>query len=117
MFCKNCGNRLNPGEVFCSKCGARVEDGSSQNSTTEGYPVQDSKSGKNNTMAILSIVFGVLGFFVAGLICGILAICMSVSAKNHIKSFPEEKGENLATIGLILGIIDVAVIVLYTIFA
>ena len=41
MFCKNCGNRLNPGEVFCSKCGARVEDGSSQNSTTEGYPVQD----------------------------------------------------------------------------
>lgn len=117
MFCKNCGNRLNPGEVFCSKCGARVEDGSSQNSTTEGYPVQDSKAGKNNTMAILSIVFGVLGFFVAGLICGILAICMSVSAKNHIKSFPEEKGENLATIGLILGIIDVAVIVLYTIFA
>ncbi len=117
MFCKNCGNRLNPGEVFCSKCGARVEDGSSQNSTTEGYPVQDSKAGKNNTMAILSIVFGVLGFFVAGLICGILAICMSVSAKNHIKSFPEEKGENLATIGLIIGIIDVVVIVLYTIFA
>lgn len=117
MFCKNCGNRLNPGEVFCSKCGAKVEDGSSQNSTTEGYPVQDSKAGKNNTMAILSIVFGVLGFFVAGLICGILAICMSVSAKNHIKSFPEEKGENLATIGLIIGIIDVVVIVLYTIFA
>ena len=116
MFCKNCGNRLNPGEGFCSKCGAKVEDGASQNNTAGGYQVHDSKAGKYNTMAILSVVFGVLGFFVAGLLCGILAISMSVSAKNHIKSFPEEKGENLATIGLIIGIIDVVLMILYPIF-
>ena len=26
MFCNNCGNKLNPEEIFCTKCGARVAE-------------------------------------------------------------------------------------------
>ena len=26
MFCKKCGNQLNPGASFCNKCGAPVEN-------------------------------------------------------------------------------------------
>ena len=25
MFCKSCGRKLNPGEVFCADCGSRIE--------------------------------------------------------------------------------------------
>jgi uncharacterized membrane protein YvbJ len=25
MYCNNCGNKLNQGEIFCSNCGTRIQ--------------------------------------------------------------------------------------------
>ena len=53
----------------------------------------------SNIFGILSLIFGILGFFVAPLIFGILAIVFGLIGLSH------DESKTLATIGLILGII------------
>lgn len=114
MFCSNCGNQIHLGESFCSKCGRKVETSVNPNTNIS---VQNSKTGKNNSIAIIAFVLGILGLVVAGLPCGILAVCLGISARNHIKAFPEERGKSLAMAGIIIGIFDIiAVLVLLLVF-
>lgn len=35
MYCRNCGNQINDGELFCSKCGAKLEN---ESHTTDKQP-------------------------------------------------------------------------------
>lgn len=112
MFCRNCGSPINPGEAFCSKCGTKVDANTNTVNQNTNVPVQDSKAGKNNSMAIVAFVFSLLGLLVAGLPCGILAVCLGVSARNHIKTFPEEKGNGFAMAGIIIGIFDIVAVVI-----
>ena len=65
-------------------------------------PQASEPTGSNgNGMAIASMVLGIVGLFIFGLPCGILAIIFAVLSKKKIKS-------GKATAGLVLGIIDVA---------
>ena len=46
MFCKKCGNQINPGENFCGKCGERVV-----NNQTSPTPLpNDTSNGVNPTV-------------------------------------------------------------------
>lgn len=116
MFCSNCGHKLNEGEVFCPNCGQKKEDstnlGSSNQSTVNGSGVVNSKAGTTNTMAILSLVFSVLGLLIAGLPLGIISVCFGATALNHLKSFPEEKGKGLAIAGIAIGAFDIIAVVI-----
>jgi len=60
----------------------------------------------NETYAILSIVFGVIGLIVAGVIFGILAIIFGALGRRS------GNRKTLAIIGLILGIIDIVIVII-----
>ena len=55
--------------------------------------------GNGKGLAIASLVLGLVGLFIAGLPCGILAIVFAIVSKKKMKS-------GMATAGLVLGIID-----------
>jgi hypothetical protein len=55
---------------------------------------------------VSSLVFGILGLLICGVIFGIVAITKSKTAKEHIASDPRYTGGGLATAGMVLGIID-----------
>lgn len=126
-YCKNCGAKLDEGENFCSNCGAKVEE--ELNNTTEiaennenindkKIPTDNIQTNTNNApvktsgFAIASFVCSIGGILIAGIILGTLGICFSITAKERIKTFSNEKGEGLATAGLIIGIIDIVFVVI-----
>ncbi len=115
--CKYCGSHLNDDDSFCQKCGAVADDGiakpsaSAQEFNQNNVGVnnnQNVNSGKVNGVAIASLVCSIVGLFFAAVILGTLGICLSISAKKHIKAFPGEGGRGIATAGLVIGIIDVS---------
>jgi len=57
--------------------------------------------------ATASLVLGLVGLFICGVIFGPLAISKASSAKAAIRADPTLGGEGLATAGTVLGIIDV----------
>lgn len=123
--CKFCGKTINEGDKFCQGCGASIENevvqetvnNNIQNnaSTTTQYNQTNNNAGKINPSAIAGFVCSLVGLFVAGILLGILAICLGVSAKKHIKIFGNEKGKGLATAAVVIGIIDIAGAILTTI--
>jgi len=57
--------------------------------------------------AVSSIVWGILGLFICGLIFGLLAISRANAAKKLVRGNPHlYTGDGLATFGLVLGVID-----------
>jgi len=67
-------------------------------------PLSKQTSGK----AVASMVLGIIGLFVFGIVLGLIAICLSIGATNDIKKRPDEvDGKCLAIAGRVLGIIDV----------
>ncbi|MBT3194799.1 MAG: DUF4190 domain-containing protein [Verrucomicrobia bacterium] len=62
---------------------------------------------KNAPGATSSLVWGILGFLICGLILGIVAISNANKAKKLIQEQPDVyTGDGLATAGLVIGIID-----------
>lgn len=128
-FCMHCGTKLSEGEKFCPNCGASTEDvevaqnNNIQNSNVQTNTVNNNvqsnttaeQPAKTNGMAIASLVCSLVGLLIAGIWLGILAICFSIAAKKRMKVFTNEKGNGLATAGLVIGIIDVAFAFLGTI--
>lgn len=57
--------------------------------------------------ALASLVWGIVGLFVCGLILGIIAINKSNEARKTIATSPMYGGSGLATAGLVMGIIDI----------
>lgn len=129
-FCKYCGKPLNPGEeCTCQESKqARSTAQSSGNSNSYyqncneksmQYHDESNTSHKKekylsqydvNTFSILSFVMAFCGLgFVGGLGClsgGTLAIVFYAVGKNGLKG-QDKIGKNLATAGLVIGIIDV----------
>ena len=123
--CKFCGKTINEGDKFCQGCGASVENevvqqtvnnnAQTNTSTNPQFNQTNNNAGKTNPSAVGGFVCSLVGLFVAGILLGILAICLGVSAKKHIKIFENEKGKGLATAAIVIGIIDIAGAIIMTI--
>ncbi|MBO5349149.1 MAG: DUF4190 domain-containing protein [Clostridia bacterium] len=118
-FCKYCGNKLSGNDKFCQNCGASVEkevqavnndlENNTQNNNINNNMQNNDVNNqvKTNSSAIGSLVCSLIGIFIAGVAMGVVAISLGVAAKKHIKIFQNEKGEGLATAGIVIGIIDI----------
>lgn len=96
-YCKNCGNELREDATFCDRCGMNA------------MPVNSNQGDAqtNDTNATVSMICGVIGLFVAGIILGIIAIVFAQKSKANTNGVLTGK----AKAGFILGIIDVACVV------
>ena len=57
--------------------------------------------------AVASVVCGVIGLFVAGLIFGCIAISKAAKAKSALAEHPDQyTGGGMATAGMVLGVMD-----------
>lgn len=62
----------------------------------------------NAPNAVAALVVGLIGLVCFGVIMGIIAICLGVSASGHIRRNPRAyTGGGMATAGIVLGIIDI----------
>jgi predicted anti-sigma-YlaC factor YlaD len=83
-------------------------------------PIYTANPGQTNSLAVVSLVAGIGSFFahiipgIGGLTVAIVAIVTGYMARNQIKKTGEQ-GYGLATAGMIIGIIHVALIALVVI--
>jgi hypothetical protein len=76
-----------------------------------GYPAATG----TNTMAVISLASGIGSWFVLPLIGGVVAVVTGYIAKKEIRQTGEQ-GDGLATIGMVLGYLHLAVVALLLIF-
>lgn len=75
-----------------------------ERTTTE--TTQNNVVKKQNTMALLSFIFSIVGLLVAAIPCGIVALItgiMGIAKFNPSK----DKGKGLAIAGVVIGVIDI----------
>jgi hypothetical protein len=102
MNCPNCRVAIMVGTQVCPSCRAiTTPDG-----LYHGPKV-------NAPGAVASLVCGLIGLVFCGIILGPIAISRANTAKQSIASDPTLGGEGLATAGMILGIIDLVLFVIY----
>lgn len=95
MSCPNCRTAIMVGTQVCPSCRAiTTPDGLYHGPKT------------NAPGAVAALVCGIIGFFVCGLILGIVAISKANAAKRAIEADPTLGGGGMATAGLVLGILD-----------
>ena len=129
-FCLHCGSKISEGEKFCANCGASTEDArvvnngqvaqsegnvinnETQNSTNNTQSTSIENKTGTNPLAIASFVCSLVGLLVAGIWMGIIAISFSVAAKRQLKVYKNQKGNGFATAGLVIGIVDIAFVIL-----
>jgi hypothetical protein len=131
--CTTCGKPVSEasainvgGKLQCSQCLAegRVATADAmasvrapQAATPQGaapFPGTRMPITKTNTLAIISLVFGIVGMAgcvccggVGGIIVGVPTVIVGLIAWNQIKQNPGEKGKELAMIGIALGVIEI----------
>lgn len=96
MLCPRCRSPLPVGTLLCGACNCIT----SPDGLYHGPQV-------NAPGAVASLVWGILGLLICGVIFGAVAISKSKQAKAAIASHPQYTGGGLATAGLVLGIIDI----------
>jgi len=65
---------------------------------------------RTSGMAIASLVIGIIGILIFGIILGPIAIILGALAKNEISKRPQElQGSGQATAGIVCGIIAIVV--------
>lgn len=71
---------------------------------------------KTSGKAIASLVCGIIGLIIAGIILGIVAVVLGVMAKREIAANPRLSGAGLATAGIVTGAIGfvLAIVILVT---
>lgn len=74
--------------------------------------VNDNVQKKYNSVGIVSFVFSLVGIIVAGLPCGIVATITGIIGIATFKP-DKEKGKWMAITGLVIGIIEIIVMVMY----
>jgi hypothetical protein len=68
---------------------------------------------QNSGKAIVSLIFGILGFFPLWVVGGIVALIVGYSAKSDIrKSAGQLTGDGMATAGIVLGWVNIGIAVL-----
>ncbi len=97
MFCKFCGKEIADDAVVCVHCGRAVKP-----------QQEEEKSNPAKTLAILGFVFSFL-FALVGLILSIIAL-------NKYKKQEDQSCKGLATAGLIISIVSMALVVIVYIY-
>ena len=83
---------------------------------TPGLPMTTVRPGQTNSLAIISLVAGIGSFFahvipgIGGFTIAVVAIVTGYMARNQIKETGEQ-GMGLATAGMVIGIVHIALIV------
>lgn len=96
MSCRQCGTAIAIGIPICPSCRAITSpDGIYHGPKT------------NAPGAVKSLVFGIIGLFICGIIFGPLAISKANEAKTAMKTDPTLGGEGLATAGMVLGVLAI----------
>lgn len=103
VFCPNCGTQNPDGANCCMKCGTQFVAAPVYAAPAQ-TPAPATVPGKG--LGIASLVCGIVSFFCFGVILGILAVVFGGVAKS--KGY---KG-GMATAGIVLGIIGLALYVL-----
>ncbi len=102
MHCPRCRDIIMMGSPLCPSCNAVTSpDGLYHGPKT------------NAPGAVSSLVYGIIGVFICGIIAGPIAISKSSQAKREIASNPTYGGGGLASAGMVLGIVD---LVLWAVF-
>jgi hypothetical protein len=117
MYCAKCGSQVDAGSSYCQKCGAAVDQPAVAQpvaATAPPMPRQAAAVNKTSSMAIASLVLGIVSIIINPLfLFSILAIIFGVSGISQVnKSNGAIKGKGMAVSGLILGIISIALMVL-----
>lgn len=69
---------------------------------------------QQNQKALISMILGIVGLVCCGLVAGVGAIILSVMAKKEIEaSGGQQTGASMATAGMILGIIGIALSIVW----
>jgi hypothetical protein len=63
--------------------------------------------------AVASLVCGLIGLLICGVVFGPIAIAQASSAKRAIAADPSLGGGGMATAGMVLGIVDLAFFVIF----
>lgn len=107
---------LAPGLMSCPRCGLAVTIGTPLCPACRAITSPDGlyHGPKTNAPgAVSSLVCGIIGLVVCGIVLGPIAISSANKAKNAISSDPSLGGEGLATAGKVLGIIDLVLFGVY----
>ena len=136
MYCSNCGKQIENEAGFCTSCGTKISNGmneeetatvqNAQNPNTINYNNQEypylAYSNEQNsenvklkpfsTKAIIGFILPFIGYFVAGIICGIVGIVLCSLALKEVEA-KGMRGKGLAIAGLVLSIICTVVCVGY----
>jgi hypothetical protein len=104
LRCPYCGQEIPPTATKCPQCGAVIEVAGPHSG---GRYVEDQSNGKG--FAVTSLVLGILG-----LVCccshftgSVLAIVFGCIAKGRMKRTGNRDGSDMATAGIVLGIIGI----------
>lgn len=88
MYCQNCGELIEPGEVFCTQCGSRVGTAGYGNKSSAGnrsYGIRDlGREGvPGSRLALFGIVFCLLSIVVGeiGMITSFVAVILLIAAR------------------------------------
>jgi hypothetical protein len=107
-YCHKCGRPYAAGADFCGACGARREG----SGVSEAIPAAIAAPGETSGKALASLILGIAGLVMLPVVGSILAIILGVSAKREIASRTGLGGEGMATAGIILGAVGIALMAL-----
>ncbi len=96
MRCPQCSKAIPEGTLICSFCRSVT----SPDGIYHGPKI-------NAPGATAALVYGIVGFFVCGIVLGPLAISKANAAKRAMAENPTYGGAGLATAGTVLGVIDI----------
>lgn len=127
MECPNCGRNSEEPTNFCPDCGASLV-GEAQEPTATGEggatapmpppppppPPPTRNKPKTSGFAVASLVMGILGFTCLFLVGSVLAIIFGFIARSDIRQSKGAKsGSGLANVGIVLGIVMLALAALF----
>jgi hypothetical protein len=114
MECPHC-QAPNPEEATtCRECGRLLTSENTVTTTeTEGSPSPGTTTPRNSEMAVASVILSILGWTVLPVIGAGLGVVLGYMARDEIRrSQGALGGQDLATLGLVLGYANLAVMAL-----
>ena len=92
-----------------------IQEPNANNVEQNNYNQMNNQIKKVNPLALISFIFSLVGLIIAGIPCGMVAIITGIIA---LVKFNEntEKLKWMAIVGLIIGIADVVVVAISTVF-